>query len=107
MATEVGESIARRAADLEIGEVKTTAPKRRYAPHVVTGTVTNQSAFTAKQVWLFVGLYDADGKIVAAERTPVAGGELEPGASSTFSATIFAVAGKPTKSLTKVFGYDQ
>ncbi len=105
---EVGrDTLGRRGADLEISEPKTTEPRRRYGADVVSGTVTNRSSFTAKQVWLFVGLYDAGGKIVAAGRAPVASGELEAGATSTFSASIFAVAGKPTKSLTKVFGYDR
>jgi hypothetical protein len=96
-----------RAADLKITDVDSTSPSSAFGAHKVTGTVTNKSTFTAKSVWVIVGLYDGDGKIVGAGRTIVAGNDLDPGAAGKFTVSIFNVADKPKKSLTKVFGYDK
>jgi hypothetical protein len=96
-----------RAADLKISDVDSTSPRSVFGAHKVTGTVTNKSTFTAKSVWVIVGLYDGDGKIVGAGRTVVAGNDLDPGAAGKFTVSIFNVADKPKKSLTKVFGYDK
>lgn len=99
--------VSYRAADLAISNVESTSPRSVFGAHKVTGTITNNSPFTAKSVWVVVGLYDDDGKIVGAGKTIVAGNDLDPGGSGKFNVSIFNVQGKPKKSLTKVFGYDK
>jgi hypothetical protein len=106
--TEFSESFFEsRAADLKISDVESTSPASSYGAHKVEGKITNNSTFTAKNVWIVVGLYDDGGKIVGAGKTMVAGNDLAPGASGKFSVSIYSVAAKPTKSITKVFGYDR
>ncbi|MBW2458239.1 MAG: hypothetical protein JRI68_27285 [Deltaproteobacteria bacterium] len=96
-----------RAAELKISELESTSPRSRFGAHKVSGTITNRSAFTAKSVWVIVGLYDAKGKIVGAGKTLVSGNDLAPGASGKFNVSIYNVAPTPKTSLTKVFGYDK
>ncbi len=96
-----------RPAELKISNLESTSPRSRFGAHKVAGTVTNRSAFTAKSVWVIVGLYDAKSKIVGAGKTLVAGNDLEPGGSGKFSVSIYNVAPTPKTSLTKVFGYDK
>lgn len=96
-----------RAAELKISEVESTSPRGVFGAHKVTGKVTNESPFVAKNVWVIVGLYGKDGKIVGSGKTLVAGNDLAPGASGKFTVSIYNVAEQPTRSLTKVFGYDK
>ncbi len=96
-----------RAAELKISGLESTSPRSRFGAHKIGGTITNRSAFTAKSVWIIVGLYDAKGKIVGAGKTLVAGNDLDPGASGKFNVSIYNVAPTPKTSLTKVFGYDK
>ena len=96
-----------RTAELKISKLESTSPRSRFGAHKVSGTITNRSAFTAKSVWVIVGLYDAKGKIVGAGKTLVSGNDLAPGASGKFNVSIYNVAPTPKTSLTKVFGYDK
>jgi hypothetical protein len=96
-----------RAADLKISDVASVAPSRRWEPHKVSGKISNRSPFTAKNVWVLVGLYDEEGKVAGAGRTIVAGNDIEPGGSAAFSVSIWNVAKPVKKSLTRVFGYDK
>ena len=96
-----------RPADLKITEVESTSPRSVFGAHKVTGKITNQSNFVAKSVWVVVGLYDGNGKIVGSGKTLVAGNDLEPGSTGRFTVSIYNVADHPKKSLTKVFGYDK
>src|SRR5262249_10141336 len=70
-------------AQFGITDTKFT-PKQGFSPDEVSGKITNQSAFTAKSVWALVSLYDAQGKIVGADQTLVAGKDLEAKASGLF-----------------------
>jgi hypothetical protein len=94
-----------RAATLEIAGVETVAPRAPFGAHKVSGQVANRSSFVARNVWVVVGLYDAEGKIVGAGRTLVAGNDLDAGATASFSVNIFNVAGTPARAMTQAFAY--
>jgi len=84
----------REPPTLTVSGVKFT-PRKGYTPYQLDGKVTNASAFKAKQAWVIVSLYGADGKIVGADQTVVAGTDLPAGGSGLFSAKIDNVAAKP------------
>jgi hypothetical protein len=91
-------------ANLKIEGAKLT-PKKGYSPVAVEGKITNLSAFKAKSVWALVSLYGADGKIVGAEQSLVAGSDLESGSSALFSSKIYNVAAPPVTFQVKPIGY--
>lgn len=93
-------------ADLKVENIKFT-PKKGYSPHQLEGKITNLSSFKAKSVWALVSLYGADGKIVGAEQTLVAGSDLDGGQSGLFSAKIHNVAGAPQTYNVKPVGYGE
>jgi len=97
----------RRAAELSIAELDSAAPRERFAAHRVTGRITNRSAFDASDVWIIVGLYGDDGKIVGAGRTTLADTPLSAGGTGPFSVSIFNVSGKSKTSRVQVFGYER
>jgi hypothetical protein len=90
-----------QAAELVVSEVVST-PKAGYEPHLVTGKLTNKSSFTAKGVWAIASLYGADGKIIAADNTLVAGKDLAPGGSGLFKLRFYQMADTPAS--VKVIG---
>jgi hypothetical protein len=92
--TPMAAPVTRELPTLNVTGVKFT-PRKGFTPHQLEGKVTNASAFTAKQVWVVVSLYGADGKIVGADQALVAGADLPAAASALFSAKIFSVAAKP------------
>ena len=96
-----------KSADVRLTDINSTRARTQFGAHKVSGKVTNHSTFPAKNVQVVVGLYGADGHIVGARRTMVPGAAIAPGASVPFSLQIFNVAGKPSKSLTQVYGYDR
>lgn len=91
-------------ATLEVTDIKFT-PKKGYTPHELQGKITNKSSFKAKNVWALVSLYGADGKIVGADQTLVAGNDLEPGGGGIFKAKVYNVADKPDTYRVKAVGY--
>jgi hypothetical protein len=93
-------------ADLKVGDIKFT-PKAGYSPHQIDGKITNGSPFRAKSVWALVSLYGADGKIVGAEQTMVAGSDLDAGQAGLFSAKIYNVAAPPQTYEVKAIGYSE
>lgn len=97
----------RRAAELSIAEVDSAAPKERFAAHRVTGTITNRSAFEASDLWVIVGLYGEDGKIVGAGRTTLADAPLSAGGTGPFAVSIFNVSGRSKTSRVLVYGYER
>ncbi len=92
---------------LEMSGVEAMPPSVRAAPHKVSGKVTNTSSLTAKDVWIVVGLYDADGKISGAGQATVAGNDLGPGASAQFEVSVPWVAKPSVSFAAKAFGYDR
>lgn len=90
-----------QAAELFVSEVVST-PKAGYEPHMVTGKLTNKSSFTAKSVWAIASLYGADGKIIAADSTLVAGKDLPAGGSGLFKLRFYQMAAAPVS--VKVIG---
>jgi hypothetical protein len=96
---------AARAAALEIAGVETVTPRSPFGAHTVSGQVVNRSPFVARDVWVVVGLYDTEGRIVGAGRTLVAGNDLEPGATAAFSVHVFTVAATPARAMTQAFAY--
>lgn len=97
----------RRAAELSLGGLDSAAPKERFAAHRVTGTITNRSAFEASDVWVIVGLYGDDGKIVGAGRTTLAEAPLGAGSTGPFAVSIFNVSGRSKTSRVLVYGYER
>jgi hypothetical protein len=93
-----------QVAKLDTTDVKFT-PKRGYSPHQLSGKITNQSPFRAKSVWALVSLYDAEGKIVGADQTLVAGKDLDPQASGLFSCSVYNVAATPETYRVRAIGY--
>ena len=91
-------------ADLKVEGIKFT-PKRGYNPHSLEGKITNRSSFKAKSVWALVSLYGADGKIVGAEQSLVAGSDLDAGSSALFSSKVYNVAATPVTYNVKAIGY--
>jgi hypothetical protein len=91
-------------AELKVENAKLT-PKKGYSPYQLDGKITNLSAFKAKSVWALVSLYGADGKIVGAEQTMVAGSDLEAGQGGLFSAKIYNLAAPAQTFEVKVVGY--
>lgn len=91
-------------AKLDITDIKLT-PKRGYQPYQVEGKITNKDAFKAKNVWVIASLYNAQGKIVGADQTVIAGNDLEPGQGALFTAKIYNVAEKPETYKVKAIGY--
>lgn len=91
-------------AELKVENAKLT-PKKGYSPYQLDGKITNLSSFKAKSVWALVALYGADGKIVGAEQTMVAGSDLEAGQSGLFSAKIYNLAAPALTFEVKVVGY--
>ena len=91
-------------ADLKVEGTKLTL-KKGYSPHQVDGKITNLSSFKAKSVWALVSLYGADGKIVGAEQSLVAGSDLDPGSSALFSSKIYNTAATPVTVQVKAIGY--
>ena len=94
-------------AKLDLTGVNAAEPAGPYQPHKITGTVTNASSFTAKSVWLNVGLYDADGKIAGAGFAPVPGNDLAPSAAAEFTVNIYYVAKPVVRFVAKAYGYDK
>ena len=91
-------------ADLKVEGIKFT-PKKGYSPHQIAGKITNLSSFKAKSVWALVSVYGADGKIVGAEQSLVAGSDLDAGSSALFSSKIYNVAATPVTYHVKAIGY--
>jgi hypothetical protein len=94
-------------AKLDMSEVTGNEPVNVYAPYKVTGKVTNQSTFTAKSVWIAVGLYDEAGKLCGAGQGAVAGNDLDANAAARFEVSIYSVSAKPKRFEAKAFGYDK
>jgi hypothetical protein len=93
-------------ADLKVENIKFT-PKKGYSPHQLEGKITNLSSFKAKSVWALVSLYGADGKIVGAEQTLVAGSDLDGGQGGLFSAKVYNVAAAPQTYNVIAIGYGE
>ncbi len=93
-------------ADLKVEGIKFT-PKKGYSPHQLEGKITNRSSFKAKSVWALVSLYGADGKIVGAEQTLVAGSDLDGGQSGLFSAKVYNAAAAPQTYNVIAIGYGE
>ena len=93
-------------ADLKVEGIKFT-PKKGYSPNQLEGKITNLSSFKAKSVWALVSLYGADGKIVGAEQTLVAGSDLDGGQSGLFSAKVYNVAAAPQTYNVIAIGYGE
>ncbi len=91
-------------ANLKVEGIKFT-PKKGYSPHQLDGKITNLSAFKAKSVWALVSMYGADGKIVGAEQSLVAGSDLDASSSALFSSKIYNVAATPVTYQVKAIGY--
>ncbi|MBM4377163.1 MAG: hypothetical protein FJ095_18950 [Deltaproteobacteria bacterium] len=94
-------------AKLDMADGTMNEPTNVYSPYKVTGKVTNQSTFTAKSVWIAVGLYDEAGKLCGAGQGAVAGNDLDAGAAARFEVSIYNVSAKPKRFEAKAFGYDK
>ncbi|EYF02483.1 Hypothetical protein CAP_7105 [Chondromyces apiculatus DSM 436] len=94
-------------AKLDITDVKFTPKKQAYSAHDISGKVTNQSSFLAKNVMVIVSLYDKAGKIVGATQAPVAGNNLATATSARFEAKIFDVAETPDRWQVIAVGYSE
>ncbi|MEM1034475.1 MAG: FxLYD domain-containing protein [Myxococcota bacterium] len=97
----------RRAADLSLTDIGSAAPRQRFGSHRVTGSITNRSVFDATDVWLIVGLYGDDGKIVGAGRTTIETPGLAAGATTPFAVSIFNTSGRSTTSRVVAVGYER
>ena len=91
-------------ANLRVDDLKFT-PKKGHSTCSVEGKITNLSSFKAKSVWALVSLYGADGKIVGADQSLIAGSDLEAGASALLSSKIYDVAATPVTPQVKPIGY--
>jgi hypothetical protein len=96
-----------QVAQIELSDAQSVAPARTYQPYKVTGKATNKSAFTAKSVWVTVGLYDKENKITGAGHHLVVGNSIDPGASASFEVSIYNVASEPVRFEALAFGYDK
>jgi len=96
-----------KLAELKMSDVEGNEPVNVYSPYKVTGKVTNASTFQAKSVWIAVGLYDENDKLVGAAQGAVAGNDLDAGAAGKFEVSVYSVSGKPKRFEAKAFGYDQ